>query len=89
MADRSRLVHISSKKDDSPNRFSKEAVKEEVLDIFIPIATNTLLTSFPIFLARLSLVRTPPFVGTKERSLFLEEFSSSKSSHDEKVGVYQ
>jgi hypothetical protein len=49
MADRSRLVQISSKKDDSLNHFTKGAVKEEVLDIFIPIAINTLLTSFPIF----------------------------------------
>jgi hypothetical protein len=49
MAYRSRLVQFSSKKDYSPNCFSKEAVKEEVLNILIPIATNTLLTFFPIF----------------------------------------
>jgi hypothetical protein len=49
MVDRSRLVWISSKKNGSPNHFSKGAVKEEVLDILISIATNTLLTFFPIF----------------------------------------
>jgi hypothetical protein len=46
------LVQISSKKDYSPNCFSKGAVKEEVLNILIPIATNTLLISFPIFLSQ-------------------------------------
>jgi hypothetical protein len=49
MANRSRLVQISSKKDYSPNCFSKGAIKEEMLNILIPIATITLLTSFPIF----------------------------------------
>jgi hypothetical protein len=50
MVYRSRLVQISSKKKDyPPNCFSKGAVKEEVLNILIPVATNTLLTSFPIF----------------------------------------
>jgi hypothetical protein len=89
MAYRSKLVQISSKKDYSPNCFSKGAVKEDVLNILILIATNTLLTSFPIFPSQLSLVRTTPFVGTKERFLFSEEFSSSRSFHDEKLDVYQ
>jgi hypothetical protein len=40
---------LVAKKDGSPNHFSKGAVKEEVLDILISIATNTLLTFFPIF----------------------------------------
>jgi hypothetical protein len=49
MADRSRLVQISSEKDDSPNRFGKGAVKEEVLDILIHVTADALLTTFPIF----------------------------------------
>jgi hypothetical protein len=49
MADRSWLVQISSAKDDSPNRFSKGAVKEEVLDILIPATTDAFRTTFPIF----------------------------------------
>jgi hypothetical protein len=40
---------VAKKKDYPPNCFSKGAVKEEVLNILIPVATNTLLTSFPIF----------------------------------------
>jgi hypothetical protein len=58
MANRSRLLQISSKKDDSPNHFSKGTIKEEELDILIPITADTFLTTFPIFIARLSLVRT-------------------------------
>jgi hypothetical protein len=49
MANRSRLVQISSEKDDSPNRFSKGAAKDEVLDILIPVTTDAFLTTFPIF----------------------------------------
>jgi hypothetical protein len=49
MANRSRLVHISCEKDDYPDRFSKGAVKEEVLDILIPVTTDTFLTTLPIF----------------------------------------
>jgi hypothetical protein len=49
MDDRSRLIQISSEKDDSPNRFSKGTVKEEVLDILIPVTTDTFLTTFPFF----------------------------------------
>jgi hypothetical protein len=49
MADRPMLVQISSEKDDSPNRFSKGTIKEEVLDILIPITVDTFLTTFPIF----------------------------------------
>jgi hypothetical protein len=48
-----------------------------------------LMTSFPIFPSQVVFVRTTPSVGTKERILFSEEFSSSRSSHDEKVDVYQ
>jgi hypothetical protein len=48
MADRSRLIQISSEKDDSPNRFSKGAVKEEVLDILVPVTADAFLTTFPI-----------------------------------------
>jgi hypothetical protein len=44
MTNRSRLVQISSEKDDSPNRFSKGAVKEEVLNILIPVTTDAFLT---------------------------------------------
>jgi hypothetical protein len=44
---------------------------------------------FQFFLARLSLVRTTPFVETREKSLFLVESSSSRSSYDETVVVYQ
>jgi hypothetical protein len=53
MADRLRLVQISSEKDDSPNRFSKGTVKEEVLDSLIPITADTFLTTFPIFPSRI------------------------------------
>jgi hypothetical protein len=53
MADRLRLVQISSEKDDSPNRFSKGIVKEEVLDSLIPITADTFLTTFPIFPSRI------------------------------------
>jgi hypothetical protein len=49
MANRSRLVQISSKKDDSSNRFSKGAVKEEMLNILIPVTTDAFLTTLPIF----------------------------------------
>jgi hypothetical protein len=49
MADRSRLIQISSKKDDSPNCFSKGAVKEEVLDILIPVTADAFLNTLPIF----------------------------------------
>jgi hypothetical protein len=70
MADRSRLVQISSKIDDSPNCFSKGTVTKDVLDTLIPIATNTLLASFPIFSARLSLVRTT-FLCRNQKNLYL------------------
>jgi hypothetical protein len=43
------LVQISSEKDDSPNRFSKGTINEEVLDILIPVTADALLTTFPIF----------------------------------------
>jgi hypothetical protein len=56
MANRSRLVQISSEKDDSPNRFSKGAVKEEVLDILIPVTTYAFLTTFPIFPSQIVFV---------------------------------
>jgi hypothetical protein len=49
MADRPMLVQISCEKDDSPNRFSKGTVKEEVLDSLIPIRADIFLTTFPIF----------------------------------------
>jgi hypothetical protein len=49
MADRPMLVQISCGKDDSPNRFSKGTVKEEVLDSLIPITADTFLTTFPVF----------------------------------------
>jgi hypothetical protein len=54
------LVQISSEKDGSSNRFSKGAVKEEMLNILIPVTTDAFLTTLPIFLARLSLVKTTP-----------------------------
>jgi hypothetical protein len=89
MANRSRLVQISSEKDDSPNCFSKGAVKEEVLDILIPVTIDAFRATFPISLARLFLVRTTPFVETREKSLFLVKSSSSRSSNAERVDVYQ
>jgi hypothetical protein len=58
MGDRPRLVQISCGKNDSPNRFSKGTVKEEVLDSLIPIIADTFLPTFPIFTSQIVFVRT-------------------------------
>jgi hypothetical protein len=43
------LGQTSSKKDNSPYHFGKGTVEEQVLDSFIPITADALLTPLPIF----------------------------------------
>jgi len=63
------LGEISSKEDDPPNHFGKGTMKEQMLDVFIPITANALLISLPIFLARLSLVKTTPLCKNQRKIL--------------------
>jgi hypothetical protein len=89
MADRCRLVQISSEKDDSPNRFSKGAVKEEVMGTLIHVTADAFLTTFPIFTSQIVFGWNSPLLETREKSLFLVESSSSRSSYAETVVVCQ
>jgi hypothetical protein len=69
MADRSWLVQISSEKDDSPNHFSKVAVKEEVLDILIAVTVDAFLTTFLIFPNQIVFGQNDPPLYKPEKNL--------------------